>query len=359
MRNIQILANNKRFNMSKDDVSQIINSDENLVRNFISSITNAVNKKVEDRESKRHRNFSLILAAIALTGTAGIYSIITTTIDTAVSEAISKERASVSSIIAKEVEREISEVNDQLKLDKLFQQITYLAFSLDFKNSFSNSERDLVVNYLRQYKKGNGEVDEEFFTYLEKIVDSFSSAYLDSHIDEIYELYGDRMLEHPGISITLIDHYGRRYLAALHDGKKEEIDLLSPIASKVKKSAIRNNSPELAIALEFGESVFTQNTPGIDHVENLFTQAKLISDGEKSILISRLFRYRKSEYWQKRKRYIGVVIGRVYDEFFAENEKQIVELIVSDEVFRKLAARAVEYSDPLQTDLLKWARDNK
>ena len=31
MRNIQILANNKRFNMSKDDVSQIINSDENLL----------------------------------------------------------------------------------------------------------------------------------------------------------------------------------------------------------------------------------------------------------------------------------------------------------------------------------------
>ena len=154
--------------MSKDDVSQIINSDENLVRNFISSITNAVNKKVEDRESKRHRNFSLILAAIALTGTAGIYSIITTTIDAAVSEAISKERASVSSIIAKEVEREISEVNDQLKLDKLFQQITYLAFSLDFKNSFSNSERDLVVNYLRQYKTGNGEVDEEFFYLFRK-----------------------------------------------------------------------------------------------------------------------------------------------------------------------------------------------
>ena len=128
-------------------------------------------------------------------------------------------------------------------------------------------------------------------------------------------------------------------------GKKEEIDLLSPIASKVKKSAIRNNSPELAIALEFGESVFTQNTPGIDHVENLFTQAKLLSDGDKSILISRLFRYRKSEYWQKRKRYIGVVIDRVYDEFFAEIKRKVRERREKDLMRQKTTRAQITLDD--------------
>jgi len=345
--------------MDKDTVSKIINSDEILVKNFIAEITDKVNAKIEARESKRHRNFSLIFGAIALIGTAGIYSMITVNINQAVSEAIAKEKLNIKAIVNDEVEKKISEVNNQLILDKLTQNLAYLAFSLDFKDSFTNSERDLIIDILRDYKKNKGKVNDEFLAYLEKIVDSFSSAHLNAYIDDIYNLYGSEMLNKKGIAITLIEHYGRRYLVALYDNDQDKLNALKPIYEDLLRSAERFKYPELAIWLELGESKYISSTDVNDHVKKLFNRAKLLSDNDKTLLVSQLFKYRKSSYWQKHEQYDGLALSEIYNPFFSNHEQQIAGLMSNRNIIRRLIEKALGYSDPLRNDLLEWIKTLK
>ena len=163
------------------------------------------------RENRRQRHLVAIGAVLAGIGIAGLIAVIDGRVQSTVSSDTTREI--MSNIAREQLEREVGQLRYEISLQSRVHQLTYLAFSLDFRDSFTREDRDKVVELLISLSTEETVLENtEFPLSLQKAVRSLVEANLFQHVDRIVEAYGDYILKIKMLGTYLSNIYGRYLL---------------------------------------------------------------------------------------------------------------------------------------------------
>ncbi len=156
-----------------------------------------VENRISARESRRYRTIYLIVGFVSFIG----IGVITQLVDFYANRA---------------VDNKLTQATQELETAKVFSQLMALATKLDVSPSFTKNDRDTVIMLLTTASKNDKLRNEPAFAaLLEMIVDSLSASHNPMQISTIFDMYEFECLHNEGIAITLVQHYGREFLAAL------------------------------------------------------------------------------------------------------------------------------------------------
>lgn len=175
-----------------------MNDDEKseLKRSVTSQVMETLDERIAQREGKRFRNLYIIVGLVSFLG----IGVITQLVDFYATKA---------------VDSKLSDVRKEFDSAKSFSQLLSLATKLDLSDSFSNTDRDTVVLLLERSRDNDALISEPaFIALLEKILDSFAASDNAMQVSQIFDSYEQQCLMNPGITATLVQHYGREYLAS-------------------------------------------------------------------------------------------------------------------------------------------------
>lgn len=163
---------------------------------LILQVIEQVEKRTENRETKRFRTLYVIFALVSFIGIGVISQIIE----------LYTTRA---------VDQRLEQATLELESAKLFTQLLALATKLDLSPSFSHTDRDATVRLL-EIAVSNKKLRAEpaFDSVLEKVIDSFAAADNHNSVSRIFDLYEVECLRISGVTETLMQHYAMRILAS-------------------------------------------------------------------------------------------------------------------------------------------------
>ena len=197
------------------DQEGIVLKGAELLEYVVSGATNRINNLIRSREEQRFKKIAIVLSVVGIIGLGSIIWSLKILVKDEVTGQLEAFRDGIkrenSVVIEKSINSQIGETKHRLYQEIAYQQLTYMALSLDMKDTgFSNEERDAVVALIKQLAP-NREITnrKEFGVILEKIIDTFASANLIVFINEIDDILGERLLAHRGCTITLVSHFGQ------------------------------------------------------------------------------------------------------------------------------------------------------
>lgn len=213
-------ADSNMQNMNSKTVSIQLEGAE-LYKSIVDQVFARVDTEAKKRESDRWSSiFIIVPILVAVVGFFGVRSIadikkniakdvldqIRVGEDTKfiIEEAVKKN-------ITSDIEERLGSVSDELS----FIRLSHIAESISdgSRTGFTMAERDSIVSALGQLQNNRTiTIRPDFALTLEKIIDSFAGADLDSQIDQIMKSLKSVALASTGICMTLIQHYGMRLL---------------------------------------------------------------------------------------------------------------------------------------------------
>ncbi|MGD9692259.1 MAG: hypothetical protein AB7G17_12555 [Phycisphaerales bacterium] len=125
--------------------------------------------------------------------------------------------ADVTANLARDLDdRVASQLSQSFADEQAYQQLSVLALGLDIKTSFSEDEANAVIALLAALRdKPAFHRRAEFPVLLERVLDSFAGARNDSRVDVIFDSYQPLCLASRDVTITLLEHYGKRLAGSL------------------------------------------------------------------------------------------------------------------------------------------------
>lgn len=107
------------------------------------------------------------------------------------------------------------EVASQTELDRFFLEALILGVQFDLGESFSNSDRDQMMQFLERVHGENSVVGRDSFSsLLQKTVLSFAASSNRVQVDRIYELYPAICTTRTGIAVILLQDYALRLIGS-------------------------------------------------------------------------------------------------------------------------------------------------
>lgn len=170
-----------------------------------SRITENVERKITEDESRRLRNFYIIVGFISFIGIGVISQL-------------------VDFYATKAVESKLGEATEELDSAKIFAQLLALATTLDLSSSFTHTDRDTIVALLEKAQNKSLRSEPAFTSLLEKIIDSIAASNNPLHLLKIVSMYQEECQRTAGIAQTLLQHFGRAYLAEIDPDSTFPVD---------------------------------------------------------------------------------------------------------------------------------------
>lgn len=276
---------NKKEKPPEKPVLSVEMKGSELFNALVSQAVNEVDKRIEERESKRWTYIGSIGAAvIALFGFIGISDL-----RRRVSGDIRDEMRdgkilksivdqSIKENLTKDIEIRLEKISDEF----YFYQFSNLASGLKYggRKGFTNKERDSALKAIRVLSSQD-EINQrdDFAMSLETIIDKFAAADLNPQLDEIDRLLPQIVIENNGIVQTFMQHYGMRVLG--------EIEISEDLVERFKKYAEackKHNVYELALPYLMVYE-FSKGEDGVERKINSYIQdSSYLSDDEKETL---------------------------------------------------------------------------
>ncbi|KNC67857.1 hypothetical protein [Pseudoalteromonas ardens] len=210
----------------------------NHINEEVKKASEIIESKISERESKRFRNMYLVVGFVSFIG----IGVITQLVDFYATKA---------------VDSKLSEARQELESAKIFSQLLALATKLDLSDSFTHTDRDTVITLLK-LAQNNQQLSSEpaFISLLEKILDSLSSSNNSMHVSNIFTMYEDECLSTPGITITLVQHFGREYLASVD------------VTNELSKNTLENLNKNI-------NALMSQGAEGLAYAFQVLSQFKM------------------------------------------------------------------------------------
>jgi hypothetical protein len=199
-------------------------------KNLVDEIVNTLQRNAVEQVSFWVRILSGVLAitaaVLAIFGWRGLRNLrLNITNDT---QTFMRTSPEFSSLLKQEVSKGIDEggsvIYKKARLHYTQGRLEMLAREIDNKSSFSNAERDVLIELLEEVGNDKDErAKPAFAQMLEKVVDSFAGADLEQFIDDLDDRFRDVTARHLGVLQTMVIHYGARVVAATEiDPKLQE-----------------------------------------------------------------------------------------------------------------------------------------
>lgn len=340
------------------EVAQTILTEQAMIGTLVTEAASQVTKDIVARENRRQKIISLVLAILAIVGGPGIYATIQSLARTTVEDSLERQQENVRLMVADEtrgqVSERIGELREEIRDQAIYQQLTYMAFSLDFKTSFSSTERDLVMSLLGQAAASETlRARADFPVILEKLIDSFSSAAQDAHIDDLYALLSHEILKINGACQTLAQHYGRRLLHA-EATKADRVEDLRQTFGMLEENARREDYVEVSLPFRMALDLRTVGDDLQARMDGHFRQLENLDPSEISFALVLLFRYREQEYYQGKADETTVAVTSSFSDYFDRYGAELARLAHRDDVLPWLERRLNDLPAPLAPALAIW-----
>ena len=343
-----------------DDVRRLILGDKEVVSYVVDKATSQVTKDIVERENRRQRVWVVVGAILAGVGVAGIIAIIDGRVHNAVNADTTRDIIGV--IAEKQIDqqrekwnREVHDLAEQLSenagtlaQDKIDQEaealrreldvqsryleLAYSAYSLDFKDSFSGHEKDVIVrNLISLSEEEDIRSRVGFRAIVEPIIVSLASADLLDDIEEIVKSYGDYLLESESIGPYLADTYGRHFLYA----KRHDLDTaerLESVFRRLERFSEENDFQgavkpwRMAIDVLATDAEEDKRKAVRRHVDEL-----AFDTFQKAQALILLVTHQRSEWYQLHKDKTTLVVTEVFSEMFENYSDEIGRLVSGED----------------------------
>ena len=298
----------------------------NLDEEVEALITKRVEKEVRDKleqavaqeEDKRFRQMKWFVGLVGLVGLGTFGTLSNYLIEKAVES---------------KLEGRTGNISDSLD----FVRFSSVSLKLELGTSFSNSDREAVMGYLRRASK-NERVRHtpDFMAALTQVTRAFVSAGQSGSIDEIFALYEQETLSQNDLVENLIHHYGQTIVTRAANPRE---DTATARFEKLERVAGGAKVPELAL---YYRVLFTyqKNPDNVeDGVTRLIERASQLSTGDSQSFFGQIFERTKGENWQRRVDHEGLVFEKVTRGFLKTYAGTLSETFKVD---RSLILRAAE-----------------
>lgn len=222
-------------------------------------------------------------------------------------------------IVEKAVDAKAGSIKEALELTR----INGLALKLRVEKSFSETERDEVVALLKRIAKIPAlKSSAEVKLALGNILQRFTSAGQQAHIDEIFIAYQDEILV-DGISTeVLLHHYGQQIVG--RNAKPSTKDLALEAFEKLEGVATGHELMELALAYR----VLYESLLGADErrIVNLLLTSLDFPENDSIRFLREILIRTKAENWQRRPTPEGRNFERVAKRFFKAYKNPLTEI---------------------------------
>ena len=302
--------------------------DELDMEYIVSIAASRATRELVDREERRQKRWTLAVAVLAAIGVAAFVA----ALDAAVERELNSDSAKQN--IKSVLDATVEDLRREIDLQDRRQRLSYLAFSLDFKDRFTDQERDEA---LRLIKGMSGEDDvllsSDFALALQKIVDSLVSADQLYHVMEIANSFRELILGNPAISSSLPMLLGRHLLYAIDNNLLDEFEDIEILFSDLQASGQSDDilwaTKPWAIGLDILRIEDEQAKK--ESVRRHLSELRFLSPEEKSQALLTMFHLQKSEWYQLHQTKDTDVVTRVFSTLFTEYDEDIRTILLSEE----------------------------
>lgn len=242
--------NQNSYNSSQDvdriqDQDGIVLKGAEVIQYVVSVATDRINSLIRSREEQRFKKVAVILSVVGIVGLGSLIWALKIIVKDEVTSQLEAFGDGINrdniAFIEKSIDSQIGATKNRLYQEIAYQQLTYMALSLDMDDTgFTNEERDAILALIKQLTL-NKEITnrKDFGVIIEKILDKFASANLVVFINEIDDILGERLLAHEGCTVTLVSHFGQ-HLVGDPDSEKDlhRLEAYAEAAHKVQISRI-------------------------------------------------------------------------------------------------------------------------
>ncbi len=188
---------------------------------FISAkVCRGVSADIIQREERRGKRNALIFSVLGLLGLSGVTGVVSWRIEAAADERLTAAlidlKPTITTIAAREVSQQISEVERRLQENDMLQEFIEVVGRLrESKDGFSQALRDDAMIRIRGIAAIQRlAAGSRFVGAMRDVVERFAAAGLDQAVDEIDSLVGESIKRDDTIARTLGDHYGENVIGS-------------------------------------------------------------------------------------------------------------------------------------------------
>ena len=182
--------------------------------------------------------------------------------------------------VQKAVDKKIGIVLKKLDLLMTFQELQTIATRLETGELVSNADRDAILKNLVAMKDfENYENIPGFLSSLRRIVDSFTSSYQVSAVDEVDDLYRAEISRMPDVPRWMTNHFGRVLATStdLHDKTSKRWERLRHYSDITKQ----NHNPEISLLWEILTQFVSTNETRTPEVDTLIALLEHFNDQDR------------------------------------------------------------------------------
>ena len=314
-----------------DDISlvssirKVILGDQVLTKFLVAETTASVITELMEREKRRQRIWVIAGAILAGIGITGIIAVIDGRVHNALTTDATKEI--MENVGRQFLSTEVDKLRNEIEVQGRFQRLAYHSFTLDFSDSFSNLERDSIMEQLMALRNEESLLDDSSFpTIMEKIVTSLAAADLLEQINKIVTAYGSLVLDNGVTGPILSNTYGRHLLYAERHNV-ESADALRQVFLQLEASSRANDFPGAfkpwRVALDLLEKEGDEEREAVVRHFDELTFESAVSKAQAVILFVSNSR---SEWYQQRREKTTAVVTELYSEILENYGDQVARL---------------------------------
>lgn len=194
------------------------------------------------------------------------------------------------------LQAEVDPLQRQLDESLSYQNLLRLASDLAAAPGFNPEQRDQAKRLIVQLA-GSGWLDRPGFAQaIEQVIDAFHEAGLSSDIDELDRDLATAMAQSPGISFTLLDHYGQRAVSA--QAGSEEAAHVRARFRHYASAAGRHHLRERAVLWEL---LLAHQQDDSGAALRLIRELSYLEPSSVARFAGMLFQYCNAETWTKKR----------------------------------------------------------
>ena len=196
-----------------------------------------------------------------------------------------------------EVNADIEEVKSTVNGETNYLQFALSALALNVSTSFKMSERDAVIAQLERIATSESlTARSEFPDLLEKVVDALAAANQREAIVVIDDLFNGPIEEHPGMTFTLVSHFGERLLGnPLPPARWSEDDIGR--FDRYAKAARLGGIPEEALARQILIEFLKADSRKTEIVTEFLKELSTYNPQQKGDFLINVVRYSDPAFW--------------------------------------------------------------
>lgn len=277
---------------------------EDKIRRIVESRMHPmIRDEIAHEESQRFRQIKWIIAFVGIVGLGTFGTLANYLIEEAVDS---------------KLENRAGNINEALNFIK-FQT---LANKLELNASFSDKDRDAIMNYLRDVESNDDQRHSaEFLAGLHQVTSSFASASQSAQLDEIYAIYSSEILSEPILVESLLHHYGQELVGRAH--VPQEDSALATFEA-LERVAASSRVPELAL---YYRILYEHQHSGEDRnelVAKKILRLKHLEDADIVRFYRELFQRTRVNNWQRSTTASGKQIEGLVRSFISVYKQEFV-----------------------------------